>query len=129
MVLDVLLERDPHAEPAARLFAHVERQELTGLRGATTVTTVHYLSRKALGEAGARKQIEKLLRLFEVAAVTRAVLAGALGLRFRDFEDAVLHECARHAGADGIVTRDPGGFGKAKLRVYEPVELLALDAL
>lgn len=126
MVLDVLLERDPHAEPAARLFAHVERQKLMGLLGATTITTVHYLSRKRLGEAGARAQIKALLRLFELAAVTRAVLEGALDLRFNDFEDAVLHESARLAGADGIVTRDPGGFETADLRVYEPMELLAV---
>lgn len=130
MVLDLLLEREPHARPAARLSALVERQQFTGLLGATTITTVHYLSRKALGEVGARRQIEALLRLFELASVTRAVLEGALQLRFRDFEDAVLHESALHAGADGIVTRDPGGFRSGVLRVYEPAELLAvLDSL
>ena len=130
MVLDVLLERGPQAKPAVRLFAAVERQRITGLLGATTITTVHYLSRNALGEAGARKQMETLLRLFELAPVTRAVLDGALRLRLADFEDAVLHECARQAGADGIVTRDPAGFRKADLRVYEPAELLAaLDSM
>lgn len=103
---------------------------MTGILGATTITTVHYLSRKALGEAGARKQIQSLLRLFELAPVTRAVLEGALQLRFRDFEHAVLHESARHADADGIVTRDPGDFAKGALPVYEPAELLAvLDSL
>jgi hypothetical protein len=36
----------------------------------------------------------------------------------------VLHEAARHAGAEAIVTRDPKGFPKARLKVYAPEELL-----
>ena len=70
-----------------------------------------------------------LLGLFEVAPVTRAVLTDALDLDFPDFEDAVLHEAARHAGAGAIVTRDPKGFVKARLKLYAPEELLRfLDA-
>ena len=63
--------------------------------------------------------MKDLLRLFEVAPIDRAVLEGALGLEFDDFEDAVLHE----AGA--IVTRDAAGFSKASLRIYAPDTLLA----
>jgi hypothetical protein len=62
--------------------------------------------------------------LFDVAPVTRAVLTDALDLDFPDYEDAVLHEAARHAGAEAIVTRDPKGFAKARLKVYRPDELL-----
>jgi hypothetical protein len=56
--------------------------------------------------------------------VTRAVLTDALELDFPDYEDAVLHEAARHAGAEAIVTRDPKGFPKPRLKVYAPEELL-----
>jgi hypothetical protein len=45
-------------------------------------------------------------------------------LSFPDFENAVLHEAARHAGAEAIVTSDPKGFSKARLRVFSPLELL-----
>ena len=43
---------------------------------------------------------------------------------FRDFEDAVLHEAARQADADALVTRNESDFRKAVLTVYEPRELL-----
>ena len=43
----------------------------------TTVTTVYYLAHKALGSEQARANIRNLLRLFEVAPVSRAVLEGA----------------------------------------------------
>ena len=123
VVLDVLLERQPFASDAIRLFAEIERGLLDGLLGATTLTTVHYLARKVLGEDGARDQLGVLLQLFEVAPVTRPVLEDALALPFGDFEDAVLHEAARHTGADGIVTRNPIDFAQATIAVYTPPEL------
>ena len=130
VVLDVLLDRAPFAEVGANLFSRVERGELTGFVGATTVTTVHYLSSKVVGTVRAHDVVEKLLILFGVAAVNRTVLVDALVLGFGDYEDAVLHEAARHAGAEGVVTRDRRGFRKAKLAVYTPEELRRmLDAI
>ena len=126
VVLDVLLKRPPHAPVAIRLFDCVAERRLDGVLGATTVTTIHYLATKAVGRAEATRHIRALLALFEVAAVTRPVLEGALGLEGPDFEDSVLQEAARHAGAEGIVTRDPAGYAKARLAVYTPEELLAV---
>jgi predicted nucleic acid-binding protein len=126
VVLDVLLNRRPHASAAVRLFDHVAGKTLEGILGATTVTTIHYLARKAVGTRKAAEHVGTLLGLFDVAAVTRPVLSGALAAGFPDFEDAVLHEAARLAGADGIVTRDPGGFRTTTLSVYTPEELLAV---
>jgi predicted nucleic acid-binding protein len=126
VVLDLLLARQPHAAAAARLFDHVARKRLDGLLGATTVTTVHYLATKALGAREAKRHAGTLLSLFEIAAVSRVVLAGALELAFPDYENAVLHEAARQAGATAIVTRDAVGFAGARLRIYGPGELLQL---
>lgn len=126
VLLDVLLIRHPHASAAIGLLEHVARKDLVGLIGATTVTTIHYLATKAVGTGSARRHVATLLDLFEVAAVTRVVLADALQLDFRDYEDAVLQEAARHAGADAIVTRDPKGFSGSGLRIYAPEELLRL---
>jgi hypothetical protein len=69
--------------------------------------------------------VETLLSICEVATVGEEVLREALLLGFADFEDAVLHEAARRARAQGIVTRDQDGFKRAELPVYTPGELLA----
>jgi predicted nucleic acid-binding protein len=124
VVLDVLMNRTPHADAAAQLFVFAEQKKLNVSLGATTVTTIHYLMQKSLGARAARRHISSLLSLFEVAPVNWDVLSDALSLSFPDFEDAVLHEAARHTGAHGIVTRDPKGFSKARLPVYSPLELL-----
>jgi predicted nucleic acid-binding protein len=126
IVLDLLLARQPFVADAARLFAKIELGELDGYLCTTTITTVYYLVARSLNAGHATSGINRLLRLFEVAAVSRPVLAAALTLSFRDFEDAVLHEAARLAGVDAIVTRDLADFAQAQLPVYDPPTLLAL---
>ncbi len=115
VVLDVLLNRKPHAATASRLFVYVERNAIEGLLGATTVTTIHYLATKAVGKTQARKHLRTLLALFEVAPVNGVVILDALSLNFTDYEDAVLYEAAHHAGAGGIVTRNVSDFSRSTL--------------
>lgn len=120
VVLDVLLDRKPFSGDAEKLFACVERGELDAFLCATTITTIHYLASKALGFDQARILVKKLLSLFDIAPVNRSVLESAEDLGFTDFEDAVLHEAARNAGVQSIVTRDPKGFAQASLAVHLP---------
>jgi predicted nucleic acid-binding protein len=128
VVLDVLLAREPHFEVAARLFSLVDNKAIDGLICATTVTTIHYLAAKAVGAKKAATHVRALMALFEVAPVSRAVLAGAMERGFDDFEDALLHEAALLSGATAIVTRNGKDFAKAALPVFEPVALLAAVA-
>ncbi len=130
VVLDVLLARVPWAASATRLFARVELGDVDGVLGATTVTTIYYLASSSRGKREANARLRELLGLFDVATVTRNVLAEALELGFDDYEDAVLHESARHARVEGVVTRDRAGFGRATLPVFTPDEVLSvLEAL
>ncbi len=122
IVLDLLLDRQPWAQPAAELFARVESGALEGYLCATTLTTVHYLAAKSVGAERARKEVRDLLSLFAVAPVNRPILLAATELSFADFEDAVLYEAARHVAAEVIVTRDPAGFKKAELPIVAPEE-------
>ena len=125
VVLDALLERKPFADVALRLFAKVERGEITGYLGATTITTIYYLAAKALSSSDATTHLRNLLLLFEVAPVNRLVIQQALNAGFSDFEDAVLSLAAVQIGADAIVTRNGRDFKKSTLPVYVPEELLA----
>lgn len=129
VVLDLLLDREPHATAAARLVSRVERGDVAGTLCATAVTTIHYLVFRELGRAEARRALKTLLRFFGVASVTRAVLESALEGSFDDYEDAVVHEAARAVDADAIVTRNVRDFRSSQIPVYTPDELVAaLDA-
>lgn len=99
IIIDVFLDRKPFSEHASYLMSKVERSEITGFLCASTVTTIHYLLSKYLDKEKAIESINSLMALFEVASVNRLVIENALQSKFIDFEDAVLHESARHAGA------------------------------
>ena len=126
VILDVLLDREPFSSTAAKLFSKIETGEITGYVCATTITILHYLTRKVVGDDSALEEINKLMMLFEIAQVNRAVLDAALTSGFKDFEDAVVHQSGVYKETQGIVTRDPAGFKKSKINVYSPEELLLM---
>ena len=125
VVLDHLLGRAPFVDSAERLLSLVDSGGLDGVICSTTVTTIHYLASKAVGASEATDYIRELLAIFDVACVDREVLRDALDAGFSDYEDAVLHEAARSAGASAIVTRNGKDFTRSALPVFTPVELLA----
>lgn len=125
VLLDVLLAREPHVGASAAVLSAVETGALTALVCATSITTIHYLAAKAVGARRARRHIETVLSLCDVAPVDEEILRDALALGFADFEDAVLHEAARRARCGGIVTRDQTGFKRATLPIYSPDEVVA----
>jgi predicted nucleic acid-binding protein len=126
VILDVMLDRTPFSESASQLFSIVEQGHIKGYICATTVTTIHYLASKVLGNVNARHHIKNLIALFDITSVNRVVIEDALDAGFSDFEDSVIYQSARHTGISAIVTRDPKGFKSAGLPVYSPIEMLRL---
>jgi len=120
VVLDVLLDRQPHAEASAVVWEAVETGGGEGMLAAHAVTTIHDLVRKETGAVKARQVVSAVLRVFAVAAVDGAVVHEALQLPFSDFEDAVTAAAARAAGCECIVTRDPKGFRGSPVRALTP---------
>ena len=125
VVLDVLLGRKPFVNNAVRVFGLIERGQVEGLLCATTVTTIDYLLTQTLSRSESIETIRRLLGLFEIAPVNRLVLEEALQSRIVDFEDAVLEQAGRLAGADAIVTRNTRDFRNSVVKAVEPDELLA----
>jgi predicted nucleic acid-binding protein len=121
IILDVLMDRKPFSDHASTLFAAVENGNVTGYLCGTTITTVYYIVSKAMGPKTAKDAIKKLLTIFDVALINRAVIEKALESEFKDFEDAVLYSSACYAGVDAIVTRNERDFSKAEIPVYSPV--------
>jgi len=120
IVLDVLLEREPHFSASAAAWAAVENSKTEGLMSAHAVTTIHYFLRKKLGIPESRRVLEALLEVFRVAPVDGAVIREALRLPIADFEDAVSAAAAHRSGCRFIVTRDPAGFRGSPLREVPP---------
>ena len=125
VILDVLLDRRPHVDAAARVWAAAEAKLAIGLVPAHGLTTIHYLVARERGHREARRVVETLLGIFQVVPVDEPVLRQALALPFGDFEDAVCSACAVAAGCDALVTRDVSGFRRSPVPVLTPAAAVA----
>lgn len=126
VVLDVLADRDPHADASSGALGLAEQGRVEGIVAAHTVTTLYYLLERDVGRARAGRALSALLGFLEVEPVDGPTLRQALALGWKDFEDAVQAVCAETAKADYLVSRDVAGFKKATVRTVAPAELLVL---
>jgi predicted nucleic acid-binding protein len=123
--LDVILDRAPHADAAAALWASIERGRAHGMVPAHGVTTIFYLLAKARGNGFARDGVQRLIEVFEVAPVDAAIVQRALVFAWPDFEDAVCAAAAEGSHCDAFVTRDPAGYPDASIPVLDPLAALS----
>ena len=126
VALDVLLDRSPHANSSAAVWAAAESGQATGLLAAHAVTTIYYLLRRQLSAEAARRSIAALMQVFEVAAVDARVLREAMRAKCPDFEDAVTAAAAHAARCDFVVTRDLKGFQGSPVPAVTPAALIPL---
>lgn len=126
IILDVLLDRKPFAEPATMLFSFVEKGEIEGYISASSITTIHYLAAKVIGTLKSHQAIRKVLELLDVSPVNRVVLAAALDSKIKDYEDAVIYQAAYHGGCHAVVSRNKNDFKPTEIPIYMPFELINL---
>ncbi len=126
VALDVLLDRQPHAEASVAIWAAVETGRCEGFLAAHAITTINYLLLRNLGTVKARQMIALILVVFRVAAVDGVVIEQALRLPIADFEDAVTVAAALASGCEFIVTRDPKGFRGSPVRAMGAEAVMAI---
>ncbi len=105
IILDAAMGR-PGSEYAQAMIQAVLSGKIVGIVTANSITDIHYIIRKRVGEEAARTAVYNTLTIFETVPVDADVCMEALNLSMSDFEDAVLVVCAKAAGAEYIVSRD-----------------------
>ncbi|MUL37884.1 type II toxin-antitoxin system VapC family toxin [Gloeocapsopsis dulcis] len=125
IVLDLLLEREPFIESAIALFEQIEQGKLVGYIAATTITNIFYIIRKAESRETAIAAIQRILTGLQLCAVDRTVVATALNIGLKDFEDSIQLACAVLNYLDGIVTRDLKDFSNANFPIWSISDTLA----
>jgi predicted nucleic acid-binding protein len=125
VLLDVLLDRQPFAASAAELLSLAERGQLQGYVCATSITTVFYLAAKATDAGTARRLVEELMSIVEIAPVGRPTLEAALRSPMSDFEDAVIAEAAHATGCELLVSHDSKHFRRCPIPTQTPADALA----
>jgi predicted nucleic acid-binding protein len=126
VLLDVLLNRQPWSAAASRLLAAIESNQAEASVAAHTLPTIYYVVAQSRDRKVAKAAVTDLLRILEVAPITKADFQRALELPVSDFEDAVQAAAALKMGADYLVTRNEKDFRAALVPTADPPTVLAL---
>jgi predicted nucleic acid-binding protein len=126
VLLDVLLDREPWSETASQLLSAVESTETQGFVTPHTLPTIYYVMAQSRDRSVAAAAVTDLLRILDVAPLTKADYQEALALPITDFEDAVQAAAASKLGVDYLVTRNEKDFRGAAVPVSDPATVLAL---
>lgn len=127
VLLDTILDR-PEREAALKLMLAVAKEKIEGVVSANSITDLYYLSRKGIGDSGAREAVASILEMFDIAPVDGDTCFMALNTDMSDYEDAVLAVCAAVSQADYIATRDEGFIAASGSPVpaMRPADILVL---
>lgn len=126
IVLDYLLAREPFVRAATGIWQAGAKDEYEPFVSSITPVNLYFIARKLKGDAEARRVVQGLLAICQIAITDYAVLVDALRLPMKDYEDAVQTASARAVSLDVIVTRDVSDYAGAEIPILTPEQFLAL---
>ena len=125
VLIDVALDRRPHAGPAAQLLDRIEHGAESATIAWHSISNLYYIVAPARGGIRTRDFIVELTRFVAVATTGAEAIRYAAQLPMADFEDALQVAAARACGARHIVTRNIRDYERAPIRAVVPQEALS----
>jgi predicted nucleic acid-binding protein len=124
VLIDVALDRNPHAEAAARLLDALEKQPGTAFVAWHSLSNFYYVVSPSRGKHQTKDFLLDLARFVQVAPTTTESLLYAGALDLSDFEDAMQVAAAVACRASVIVTRNLRDYARSPVRAAEPQTVL-----
>ena len=125
VLLDVALDRRPHADPASELLDRIEHGAEAAYIAWHSLSNLYYVVAPAHGGVSARDFIVELTRFVAVATTDTGDIRYAAELPMADFEDAMQVAAARACGARHIVTRNVRDYRRSPIHAVDPREALS----
>ncbi|MHB1688654.1 MAG: type II toxin-antitoxin system VapC family toxin [Ignavibacteriaceae bacterium] len=124
IILDLLVEREPHYIHAARLFTLIDQNEIIAYTSPLIFANLHYLLKKQTTNLLALKSLRKLKTFINVLPIDERVIEQSLNSEFNDFEDAIQYFTAVNNGITLIITRNKIDYKRSKIDVLTAEEFL-----
>ena len=125
IILDVLLEREPHFKDSQTILGLAESNDVRGFTSSLIIANCFYIIENQKNQAAARNSIAKLRSILHVLPFSDKEIGESLNSNFKDFEDGIQHYIALNNNIDAIITRNTRDFKNAGLPVMTPAELLS----
>jgi predicted nucleic acid-binding protein len=107
------LKRQPFYPESQKILSIAYHQQIEGYISASTVSDLYYIIRKVKGRPLTLEFLQGIVTFCPIAAVDQSVIAMALTVNFKDFEDSIQYSTAITHQMDAIVTRNPKDFTNA----------------
>ena len=124
VLIDLALDRDPHAGPASELLDYLEIRQRKAFVAWHSLSNFYYLVSPALGRRSTRDFLVDLTHLLTVAPSDTDALRFAAQLPMNDFEDALQVAAARACGASFIATRNTEDYRHSPIPALSPKAVL-----
>lgn len=124
VLLDVALDRAPHADASAALLELLERRPRMAFVAWHTVANVFCMVRPSRGAESTKEFLRDLTGFVTVAPTNTEDLRYAASLPMADLEDAMQVAAARACGAQYIATRNVKDFKQSPVPARTPRQLL-----
>lgn len=126
VLLDVLLERNPHFECSQKIMALVEKCVLQGFTSSLILANCFYIIENNFSYTKAVGAIQKLRSIFEVLPFSDKEIGESLSSNIRDFEDGIQYFIASNNNINTIITRNVKDFKNLDSKVFTPANFLNL---
>ena len=124
VLIDVALDRPPHARAAGELLTYLELRPRMAFLAWHSLSNFHYLVSPSRGKDDARAFLLDLTRFITVAPTDTEAFRYAVSLPVSDFEDALQIAAANACGAIRIATRNVRHYRNSPIPARRPADLL-----
>ena len=125
IVIDLLAEREPFYEDAAKLFSLADKNQIELSVSALTFANTNYLLQKSNSAPTAKEILRKFKILTVVLSIDDKTIDLALNdSGFVDFEDAIQYYSAIENSQEIIITRNLRDFRTSKIPVMTASEFI-----
>lgn len=124
ILLDLLGERIPFYDPAAKLATLADRNKIILMASPLSFATVNYFLSKFETARIAKEKLRKFKVLCQVCLMDESTINKALNSSFSDFEDALQYFCAIAAQCEIIITRNAKDYKNSLIPVMTANEYL-----
>lgn len=125
VVIDFFTDREPHVNPASKLFDLNEKGEVRLHLSAVSINNIYYIVRRYLGHEKTLGVVEDLTNMTEIIGTTKTEIIQALNNDFKDFEDSIQYSSALTIeGIEVIITRNIKDYKNSTIKVMTPLDFL-----
>ena len=124
IVLDLLGEREPFYESAAKIASIADKGKVKLIISALTYSTAYYVLSRFEDKEVVKEKLRKFKVITETSDLTDKIIDKSLSSKFIDFEDALQYHCTIKMDCNIIITRNGKDFKESEIPVMTPDEYL-----